>query len=130
MKVYFNFAVSFGERYFKDIAKAGRSSEQLLHIHAAKIATCLRFHKLYLKKCSAMLLELKRKLPDNKLTQARIRDMRSDETLVARCETAAECKTAERVAYLAKRDYERPDGFAYSIKTSYVDMSVTVTVVN
>lgn len=75
-----------------------------------------------------MVIELKRKLPDIKLTQARIRDMRSDEVLVAKCETAAECKTAERVAYLAKQDYERPDGFAYNIKTSYVDMAVTVSI--
>lgn len=77
-----------------------------------------------------MVIELKRKLPDNKLTQARIRDMRSDETLVAKCETAAECKTAERVAYLAKQDYQRPDGLGYNIKTSYVDMSVTVSIGN
>ena len=77
-----------------------------------------------------MIIELKRKLPDKKLTQARIRDMRSDEELIAKCETAAECKTAERVAYLAKQDYERPDGFGYNIKASYVDMTVAVTIGN
>lgn len=75
-----------------------------------------------------MLIELKRNLPDNKLTQSRIRDMRSDEVIVARCETAAECKTAERVAYLAKQDYKRPDGLAYNIKSSFVDMVVTISV--
>lgn len=75
-----------------------------------------------------MELELKRTLEEERLTQQRIRDMRCDETLTARCAPdAAAWKTAERVAYLARQDYERKGGFVYEIDSSAVDMSVTIT---
>lgn len=45
MKVYFNFALSLIKNGIKDKAKAGRSSEQLIHIHIAKIAVCPCFSK-------------------------------------------------------------------------------------
>lgn len=74
-----------------------------------------------------MKLELKRILEEERLTQQRIIDMRCDETLVACCEDAASWKTAERVAYLARRNAERKDGFVYEIESSGIDMTVTIS---
>lgn len=74
-----------------------------------------------------MKLELKRILEEERLSQQRIRDMRCDEVLVAHCEDAASWKTAERVAYLARQDYTRQDGFVYEIDSSAVNMTVTIS---
>lgn len=75
-----------------------------------------------------MQIELKRILEDEKLTQARLRDMRHDEIITVRCAPdAAAWKTAERTAYNAKSNYTRPDGFQYVIASSAVEMSVTVS---
>ena len=76
-----------------------------------------------------MKIEAIRLLPEDKLTQARVRDIRCDEVLMVHCANAAECRTAERVAYLARQNFERPDGLTYTINTSYADLTVKVSVV-
>lgn len=75
-----------------------------------------------------MKLILKRTLEEERLTQQRIFDMRCDETLVVRCAPdAAAWKTAERVAYLARQNAKRQDGFVYKIDSSALNMTVTIT---
>lgn len=75
-----------------------------------------------------MKLVLERTLEDETLTRQRIMDMRHDEKLTVYCSPdAAAWKTAERVAYYARKIHERTDGFKYNINSSAMDMSVTVT---
>lgn len=76
-----------------------------------------------------MKIELKRTLEEDRLTQQRIFDMRCDETIIARCDDAASWKTAERVAYLARQNADRKDGFVYEVNSSAVDMAVTISLV-
>lgn len=74
-----------------------------------------------------MELQLTRLLPGEKLTQARIFDMRHDEELAVTCRTAAEWQTAQRVAYLARANAARSDGYSYRVESSATAMTVTVT---
>lgn len=75
-----------------------------------------------------MELEIKRVLKGEKLTQARLKDLRADEIMVARCSPdACAWKSAERIAYNVKKDYHRPDGLDYVVASRPADMSVTVS---
>lgn len=78
-----------------------------------------------------MKLEIKRILKDEKLTQARLKDMRADEIIVANCAPDASAwKTAERIAYNVRKDHVRSDGMVYVIASSSADMSVMISLVS
>lgn len=76
------------------------------------------------------MIEIKRIIPTAKLTQARLEDLRQDEILVAHCSpNANEWKTAERIAYNVRRNFTRPDGMTYDIKSISSEMKVEVKLV-
>ncbi|MEE0907155.1 MAG: hypothetical protein U0L43_03115 [Muribaculaceae bacterium] len=76
------------------------------------------------------MLEIKRTLNTERLTKARLVDLRPDEVITAFCAPdAAAWKTAERIAYNVKKDYSRPDGRQYVVASSAANMTVTVSLI-
>lgn len=72
-----------------------------------------------------MKVILTRILPDDFLSQFRVRDMRPGETITAECENVAEFNKARVNARLGI--YERSDGYEYKIKSNSTDNTITVT---
>lgn len=65
-----------------------------------------------------MTIELTRILPDDALSQFRVRDMRPDEVITVSCDSVAEFNNSRRTANLTKDSACRPDGYLYKVESS------------
>ena len=73
-----------------------------------------------------MIIELTRMLPDDALSQFRVRDMRPDEVITVTCDNVAEFNNSRRTANLV-REYTRPDGYLYKVESSSSKNTIRVS---
>ena len=62
-----------------------------------------------------------------KLTQNQVKALSIGQTLVVKCDTAAQWESAKRIAHKVKQCYQREDGYAYVVNQSVADLSVTIS---
>ena len=74
-----------------------------------------------------MTIELTRILPDDTLSQFRVRDMRPDEVITVACDSVAEFNNSRRTANLAKDSARRPDGYLYKVESSSSKNTIKVS---
>lgn len=74
-----------------------------------------------------MKIFLNRKLPDDALSQFRIRDMRPGETITVLCDSVAEYNAARRTAQAAKLSMDKPDGYDCLIKSKSKENAVIIS---
>lgn len=74
-----------------------------------------------------MIIELSRILPDDTLSQFRLRDMRPDESIIVACNSVAEFNKSRQAAKTVKAQFERPDGYQYRIQSNSTDNTIKVS---
>lgn len=74
-----------------------------------------------------MNIELSRILPDDALSQFRVRDMRPDEIILVTCDTVAEFNNSKKTAENVRRSASRIDGYQYRVQTDSSRNTVKVS---
>lgn len=74
-----------------------------------------------------MTIELARILPDDALSQFRVRDMRPDEVITVTCDSVAEFNNSRRTANLVKDSARRVDGFRYKVESNSSNNTIKVS---
>lgn len=74
-----------------------------------------------------MNIELSRILPDDALSQFRVRDMRPDEIILVTCDTVAEFNNSKKTAENVRRSASRTDGYQYRVQTDSSRNTVKVS---
>lgn len=68
-------------------------------------------------------------LEGDRLSAEMLANLGEGETLTAVCESISEKDNARQNAYYVRKNIPRPDGFAYEVKTSNINSTVTVSLI-